>query len=268
MRTLVMFTILCACMVAWGADENVAQKMQMSFYELKIDSMNGIISPKWMNELTLAEPAMYKPGDFTLLDGRRKISAALFASEPKKTGMKMGMIGSIANTGYLNDLPPDSVYMPAEEEGGEGDSALNTREDIKKNGMRTTGMGSIANTGQLGDAPADDAYQGGSSSGSSSNVGSAVQQATEDAKKENARNNMMGSVTNGGQWDDNNGGDYQTDIQPAKKAINVGEDRIPYLVKQLSSPQNANKNPSDIQRDIRRQMMQQQVTQPNPYDDL
>ena len=60
--------------------------------------------------------------------------------------------------------------MPAEEEGGEGNNALNTREDTKKNGMRDTGMGSIANTGQMGDAPADEVYQAGGSAGSSSRI--------------------------------------------------------------------------------------------------
>ncbi len=269
MRTFVLFTILCACMVAWGADENVAQKMRLSFYELKLDTLRDVISPRWMSELSLGEPAMYRPGEFSLLDARRKLAAALFASEPRKTGMKMNMLGSIANTGYLNELPSDSVYQPAEEEGGQTENAQTARDAAKQQQDRANMTRSVVNGDQLGDAPSDEMYQGGGAAGSSTNSGSPLQQASEEAKKENAQNNMMGAVVNGGQWDDNGGVDqYQTTIQPTKKTVSAGEDRVPYLIKQLPANQNPNKNNSAIQRDIRHEAMKQQVVQPNPYDDL
>lgn len=269
MRTFVLFTILCACMIAWGADQNPVHKVQLSFYELKIDSMNSLIAPKWMDELTLADSALLVRNNNQMKVHRTAAPTTMMAGS-QQIVLKRSAIGAIANaaTDYLGELPSDSVYMPPEEEGAESDNGQNARQEAEKKNSHNNLIGTIANTGQLGDAPSDDAYQGGSGSGSTSNVGSAVQQATEDAKKKQAHANMMGTVANGGQWDDNSGENYQTDIQPAKKAVNVGEDRIPYLVKQLSSPQNPNKNPADIQRDIRRQMMMQQTAQPNPYDDL
>jgi len=269
MRTLVLFTILCAFVAAWAAEGDTAQKKPLSLYEFTLESAHSIITPKWMNELRLADRSLYRYDGYekVLLD--RIENAVEITSDPRQMDLKQNMLGCIANTGYLGDLPPDSVYRPAhEEESGESSDTLTTRDEARRDMMRQSGLGSIANTGQLGDAPSDSVYQGSSSGTGANATTDARQQAFEDAKKENARNVMMGQVTNGGYNDNPDNGQYETNIQPAKKNIQVGEDRIPYLIKQLSSPQNPNKNTGDIQNDIRRQTMRDQVAQPNPYDDL
>lgn len=270
MRTFVMMMILCAMTVAWGAEERLAPKASpFSVYDLKIDSLTNLWNPQWIDDLRLAAPLMSLTEDFSVLFEKRAEVAALFSSKPEKTGMKMNKLGSVANTGHMNDAPSDEVYMPAEsEENAESANVLNARAEAKKKNDRAKMMRTVANTDQMGDAPSDEQYQGSTTTtGSTSNVGSAVQRATEDAKKENARSNIMGSVTNGGQWEDNGGLDYQTNIMPTKKNVSAGEDRVPYLIKQLPGQQNPNKNPANIQRDIRREMMRQQVVQPDPYGD-
>jgi len=270
MRTFVMVMILCAVTVAWGAEERLTPKASpLSVYDLKIDSLTNLWNPQWIDDLRLAAQVMFLTEDFSALFEKRAETAALFSSKPEKTGMNMNKLGSVANTGHMNDAPSDEVYMPAEsEENAESANVLNARAEAKKKNDRAKMMRTVANTDQMGDAPSDEQYQSSTTStGSTSNVGSAVQRATEDAKKENARSNIMGSVTNGGQWEDNGGLDYQTNIMPTKKNVSAGEDRVPYLIKQLPGQQNPNKNPANIQRDIRREMMRQQVVQPDPYND-
>ncbi len=271
MKSLVIVAILCAFLVAWGAEEQNTVKKPLSLYELKLDEAHGILKPRWMNELRLADRSLYRFNDFEKMLRDRAENVGEIADNPRQMDLRKNLLGSIANTGYLGDLPPDTVYQPAhegEEGSAEEANTLNTADKARRDMMRQGALGSVANTGQLGDAPSDEVYQGSASTGSSSNAGTPVQQATEEAKKKNARNVMMGQVTNGGWTDNENDGQYQTNIQPGKKNIQVGEDRIPYLIKQLSTPQNPNKNTGDIQRDIQRQTMKQRVIQTNPYDDL
>lgn len=271
MKSLVIVTILCAFLVAWGAEEQNTVKKPLSLYELKLKESHSILKPQWMNELRLAKQETYQINDLEKMVREHAEKMGDLPSDPRQMDLRKNLIGSVANTGYLGDLPPDTVYQPAHDgkEGNAGkENTRNTAEEAHRNMMRQGGLGSVANTGQLGDAPSDEVYQGGSSENGGQAAGDVRQQATEEAKKKNARNVMMGQVTNGGWTDNNDDGQYQTTIQPGKKNIQVGEDRIPYLIKQLSTPQNPNKNTSDIQRDIQRQMMKQQVIQTNPYDDL
>ncbi len=271
MKSLVVITILCAFLVAWGAEDQSMVKKPLSLYELKLDEAHGILKPRWMNELRLADRSLYRFNDFEKMLYDRVENVGDLTDNPRQMDLRKNLLGSIANTGYLGDLPPDTVYQPAHE--GEGEDSeeantLNTADEARRDMMRQGGLGSVANTGQLGDAPSDEVYQGGSSENGGQTAGDARQQAFEEAKKKNARNVMMGQVTNGGWTDNSDDSQYQTNIQPGKKNIQIGEDRLPYLIKQLSTPQNPNKNTTDIQRDIQRQMMKQQVIQTNPYDDL
>ncbi len=271
MRNLVVIVILCAFFVAWGAEEQNTVKKPSSFYELKLDGAHGILKPRWMNELRLADRTLYRFGDFEKMLFDRLENVGEITDNPRQMDVRKNLLGSVANTGYLGDLPPDTVYQPAHEgeaENNEEATTLESANDARRDMMRQSGLGSVANTGQLGDAPSDEVYQGGSPESGGQSAGNARQQAFEEAKKKNARNVMMGQVTNGGWTDNTNDGQYQTNIQPGKKNIQVGEDRLPYLIKQLSTPQNPNKNPAEIQRDIQRQMMKQRVIQTNPYDDL
>ena len=270
MRTFVMMMILCAMTVAWGTEDRLMVKASpLSVYDLKIDSLTNLWDPQSTEDLLLVDSLTYLIEDLPTISKDQAETTGLFSSKPEKTAMKTNMLGSIANTGHMNDAPSDEVYMPAEsEENAESANVLNARAEAKKKNDRAKMMRTVANTDQMGDAPSDEQYQGSTTTtGSTSNVGSAVQRATEDAKKENARSNIMGSVTNGGQWEDNGGLDYQTNIMPTKKNVSAGEDRVPYLIKRLPGQQNPNKNPANIQRDIRREMMRQQVVQPDPYGD-
>jgi len=270
MRSVILFTILCTFGMAWGAEDEMAVKKPLSLYDFKVEATHSIITPKWMNELRLADRLLYRFDGYEKMLLDRAENAEEIASDPRQMDLKRNLLGSVANTGYLGDLPPDTVYQPAHEEGTSDSSSesLVTRDQTRQEMMRQSGLGSIANTGQLGDAPSDSIYQGSSAAGSATNTGTPVQQATEEAKKKNAENVMKGQVTNGGYNDNPDNGQYQTNIQPGKKNIQVGEDRIPYLIKQLSTPQNPSKNTSDIYREIRQQMMKGQIVQPNPYDDF
>ncbi len=268
MRSLVVMMMLCACLVAWGVEKQQAPAKPFLQYELSLDATVTMLQPKWMNELRLLDQSLYRFDEFKkdLLGATKE---TLDESNPRQMDLKRNLLGSVANTGYLGDLPPDTVYQPAHEEQGTGGAdARNAAEESRNEMMKQGLLGSVANTGQLGDAPSDEVYQGGAASGSDQAVGDARQQAFEEAKKKNSRNVMKGQVTNGGYTDNPDDGKYDTNIQQGgKRNIQVGEDRIPYLIKQLSAPQNPNKNPSDIHREIRQQMMKQQIIQTNPYQD-
>jgi hypothetical protein len=273
MRTVIVSLVLLACVVAFGAEQNSVQKIQREVFELKLDLAKDSLASNWLDRLVLAESYLYL-GEFqATLDAYRIATVTLYATDPGRVAMKKGMLGQIANTGRLGDAPSDDVYLPpegSEQQAATQDPKQKAREDAKKAQDRANMLKTVANTDQLGDVD-DSAYMAAPETGSSNAKIAPISQATEDAKKKNARDNMMGgTVINGGYNDNGDIGDYQTDIQPVRKGgATAGEDRVPYLIKQTPSTQNPNKNAAtDIQRDMRRQMMKQQVIQTNPYDDL
>jgi|GEM_PF-3507133 len=208
MRTVILFTILLSCLVAWGAD-GTDQKSRQFLFELRLDMNSGHMTPQLMNTLSLSGSTTYLQREAMKLELFRQFTAQLFKADMKKAIMKKQMIDSIARNGK-EDEPDDSAYQGGEESGSgeETPAGVDARAAAKQENERTLMMGGVVNKDQPGDAIDDSSYQGGGDAASGGDDPRA--EITKAAKKEKARANIQDKVSDGGLWNDTlDDSDYQ-----------------------------------------------------------
>ncbi|HOW52828.1 MAG TPA: hypothetical protein PLV42_12390 [bacterium] len=200
MRTVILFTILLSCMVAWGAD-NSDQTARRFLFELRLDLNSGHMTPQLMNTLSLSGSTTYLQREAMKLELFRQFTAQLFKADMKKAIMKKQMIDSIARSGK-EDESDDSAYQGGDESGSgeETPAGVDARAAAKQENQRTLMMGGVVNKDQPGDAIDDSSYQGGGDAASGGD--DPLTEITKAAKKEKGRADMRDRVSDGGMWSD------------------------------------------------------------------